>query len=83
MCSSPSFRGEVERFGLAHIDAGLDWVTSDHSTWSTFPAMPPPGPEFGAFVVTVFADITARHMMTDLLEVARFWQPDLIVREGM
>jgi UDP:flavonoid glycosyltransferase YjiC (YdhE family) len=83
VCSSPSFRHEVEAFGLTHLDAGLDWVTSDHSTWGTFPPMPQPGPEFAAFVVTVFADITARHMVPDLLAVAQGWQPDLIVRESM
>jgi MGT family glycosyltransferase len=83
VCSSPSFRKEVEAFGLTHIDAGLDWITSDHSTWGAFPPMPPPGPEFAAFVVTVFADITASRMVPDLLEIAAGWQPDLIVRESM
>jgi UDP:flavonoid glycosyltransferase YjiC (YdhE family) len=83
VCSSPSFRPEVEAFGLTHIDAGLDWITSDHSTWGSFPPMPPPGPEFAAFVVTVFADITARHMVPDLLAIAEGWRPDLIVREAM
>jgi UDP:flavonoid glycosyltransferase YjiC (YdhE family) len=83
VCSSPSFRGEVEAFGLSHRDAGLDWITSDHSTWGSFPPMPPPGPEFGAFVVTVFADISARHMVPDLLAIAEDWSPDLIVREAM
>jgi UDP:flavonoid glycosyltransferase YjiC (YdhE family) len=73
----------VEAFGLPHLDAGLDWITSDHSTWGAFPPMPPPGPEFGAFVVRVFADITARHMVPDLLEISDTWRPDLIVRESM
>src|SRR3989441_8082499 len=45
VCSSPAFRAEVESFGLTHIDAGLDWHTSDQSTWAAFPPMPPPGPE--------------------------------------
>jgi len=83
VCSSPSFRGEVEAFDLTHIDAGLDWVTSDHSTWGAFPPMPPPGPEFAAFVVTVFADITAGHMVPHLLSIAADWKPDLIIRESM
>jgi UDP:flavonoid glycosyltransferase YjiC (YdhE family) len=83
VCSSPSFRDEIEAFGLTHIDAGLDWITSDHSTWGAFPPMPRPGPEFAAFVVTVFADITARHMAPDLLAIGATWQPDLIVRESM
>jgi UDP:flavonoid glycosyltransferase YjiC (YdhE family) len=83
VCSSPSFREEVEAFGLTHIAAGLDWVTSDHSTWRAFPPMPPPGPEFAAFVVTVFADVTTGHMVPDLLAIAAKWQPDLIVRESM
>jgi UDP:flavonoid glycosyltransferase YjiC (YdhE family) len=83
VCSSPSFRTEVEAFGLSHMDAGLDWHTADHSTWSAFPPMPPPGPEFAKFVVSVFADITARHMVPDLLAIASDWRPDLVVREGM
>jgi UDP:flavonoid glycosyltransferase YjiC (YdhE family) len=83
VCSSPSFRREVEAFGLTHIDAGLDWITSDHSTWRSFPPMPPPGPEFASFVVTVFADVTASHMVVDLLAIAEDWGPDLIIREGM
>ena len=81
--SSPSFRSDVEAFGLTHIGAGLDWITSDHSTWTAFPPMPAPGPEFAKFVVTVFADVTTRLMVPDLLTVSRDWHPDLIVRESM
>jgi UDP:flavonoid glycosyltransferase YjiC (YdhE family) len=83
VCSSASFRPEVEAFGLTHIDAGLDWLTSDHSTWTAFPPMPPPGPEFAAFVATIFADITTAHMVPDLLTIAQDWAPDLVVRESM
>jgi MGT family glycosyltransferase len=83
VCTAPSFRPEVEACGLEHIDAGLDWLTSDQSTWGAFGPMPPPGPEFGAFVVTMFADITTRAMIPDLLAIADEWGPDLIVREGM
>src|SRR5207237_287793 len=81
--SSPSFRPEVEAFGLRHLDAGLDWLTSDHSTWGAFPPMPPPGPEFGRFVVTVFADVTAGRVASDVIAIARDWRPDVIVRESM
>ena len=45
--------------------------------------MPPPGPEFPAWVVTTLADIAAGRMVPDLLEIAADWRPDLIVREGM
>jgi UDP:flavonoid glycosyltransferase YjiC (YdhE family) len=83
VCSSPSFRPEVQAFRLPHIDAGLDWLTAKHSTWGAFPTMPPPGPEFAKFVVTVFADITTSHMVPDLLRIAAEWRPDLIVRECM
>jgi len=83
VCSSPSFRPEVEAFGLTHIDAGLDWLTGDHSTWDAFPPMPAPGPEFARFVVTVFADVTTAHMVPDLLSVMAEWRPDLVVRESM
>ncbi len=83
VCSSTSFREDVEAFGLKHIAAGLDWVTGDHSTWTAFPPMPPPGPEFARFVVTVFADITTQHMVPDLVRIAREWRPDMIIREHM
>ena len=83
VCSAASFRGEVEAFGLTHIGAGLDWLTHNHSTWTAFPPMPPPGPEFGKFVVTVFADITTDRMVPDLLAIADDWCPDLIIREAM
>lgn len=83
VCSARSFGPEIEAFGLSHIEAGLDWLTSDQSTWGEFPPMPPPGPEFGRFVVTMFADITTRAMVPDLMAVAEAWKPDLIVREGM
>jgi MGT family glycosyltransferase len=83
VCSAPSFRPEVEAFGLTHIGAGLDWLMSDRSTWDPFPPMPPPGPDFPAWAVLTLADITTRRMVPDLFAVAKEWQPDLIVREGM
>jgi MGT family glycosyltransferase len=46
--------------------------------------MPPPlDPPFPEFVVTVFADITTRAMVPDVLAIAQEWQPDVIVREVM
>jgi UDP:flavonoid glycosyltransferase YjiC (YdhE family) len=83
VCSAPSFRPDVEAFGLHHVDAGLDWLMSDQSTWEALPPMPPPGPEFARFAVTTLADITTKRMVPDLLEIARGWRPDLVVREGM
>lgn len=81
VCTSASFREDVEDFGLTHIAAGLDWLTGDHSTWTAFPPMPAPGPEFARFVVTVFADVTTSRMVPDLLNIARDWRPDVIIRE--
>jgi UDP:flavonoid glycosyltransferase YjiC (YdhE family) len=83
VASAPSFRPEVESFGLEHVGAGLDWLISDQSTWDAFPPMPPPGPAFPAWVVLTLADITTRRMVPDLLAIAGEWSPDLIVREGM
>jgi UDP:flavonoid glycosyltransferase YjiC (YdhE family) len=83
-CSSASFRPEIERYGFEHFDAGLDWVTSDLTTWTAFPPMPPPpDPTFPAFVKTVFADITTRAMVPDVVAIAEVWCPDVIVREVM
>jgi len=81
VCSSTSFGEEVEAFDLKHIPAGLDWLTGDHSTWTAFPPMPAPGPEFAKFVVTVFADVTTAKMVPDLLTIAAEWRPDMIIRE--
>jgi UDP:flavonoid glycosyltransferase YjiC (YdhE family) len=83
VCSAASFRPDVEAFGLTHIDAGLDWLTSDQMTWGAFPPMPPPGPAFGKFVVTMFADVTPARMVPDLLAIAAAWRPDIVVRESM
>lgn len=83
VCSAESFGPEIAAFGLTPIAAGLDWLTTDYSTWTTFPPMPPPGPAFADFVVTVFADITAARIAPDVIAVARDWRPDLIVRESM
>ena len=83
VCSAPCFRGEVEQFGLEHLGAGLDWLASDRGTWGAFPPLPPPGPEFARFVVTVFADVTTARMVPDLIAIAREWAPDLVIRESM
>jgi UDP:flavonoid glycosyltransferase YjiC (YdhE family) len=58
-------------------------LMSDRSTWDAFPEMPPPGPDFPAWVVLTLADITTRRMVPDLLAIGEEWRPDLIVREGM
>jgi MGT family glycosyltransferase len=81
VCSSASFREDVESFGLRHIAAGLDWLAGDHSTWTAFPPMPAPGSEFARFVVTVFADVTTSKMVPDLQAIARDWRPDIVIRE--
>jgi MGT family glycosyltransferase len=81
VASSASFKQDIEAFNLPHIPAGLDWLTGDHSTWTAFPPMPAPGPEFAKFAVTVFADITTARMVPDLIDIAREWRPDLIIRE--
>jgi UDP:flavonoid glycosyltransferase YjiC (YdhE family) len=83
LCSSASFRPQVAAFGVEHIPAGLDWLTSDRSTWGPLPPAPPPGPRYGAFVARLFADVATDHMVPDLLAVVDAWRPDLVVRESM
>ena len=77
VCSAPSFRSEVEAFGLTHIDAGLDGLTSDQSTWGAFPPMPPPGPEFAKIALDLAAEpiggwlTSPRHWCGPVRRVAR------------
>ena len=70
VCSSPSFGDEIEAFGLTHIPGGLDWITSDHSTWGAFPPMPPPGPEFGPFASSPGSSVSGGSLTAGLLALA-------------
>src|SRR5919197_70052 len=63
ICSAPSFRSEVAPFGYKYFEAGLDWLTSDQSTWSAFGELPPPGPDVATFAAGMFADVTTAAMV--------------------
>jgi UDP:flavonoid glycosyltransferase YjiC (YdhE family) len=70
----------VERLGLVHIAAGLDWLE-----WEAEAAFADltqiPGEERHTFLLRdVFADAAAHRMIPDLLRICEEWRPDLILR---
>jgi UDP:flavonoid glycosyltransferase YjiC (YdhE family) len=82
---SPSFCPAVEASGFPAIPAGLDWLES---------AFGEAFPEIGQVAATqgkaaalnwvneeVFAGVTAKRIVPDLLALARDWRPDVIVRD--
>ena len=78
-----AFRPEVERVGFRAYPLGGDWLTADLER--AFPAVRdiPPGPDRYAWVrAHIFAGVTARDAVPDLLALAGTWRPDLIVRDA-
>jgi hypothetical protein len=74
-----AFAPAIAHAGFRHFPAGLDRDIND-----VFPQLRAwRGPDRVAFVNgEVFAGVLPRHMVPDLLALARAWPPDLIVREG-
>src|SRR5919199_4410482 len=89
--SAPRFRSEVESRGFPFIEAGLDWHVSDPDYIQTLCAaaggltFPPlTGAERFAWVTQkLFIGAAAAHMVGDVVDVARRWSADLIVRESL
>jgi UDP-glucoronosyl and UDP-glucosyl transferase len=89
--SAPRFRSEIERRRLRFMPAGLDWHVSDPDYIEvlsraagglTFPSLA--GEERFAWVTAnLFIRGAAGHMVTDVIELAREWSADLIVRESL
>jgi hypothetical protein len=90
-CSSASFRADVDAHGFPHLAAGLDWHCSDPRYLEILCAaggvdgLPPlRGVERLAWVTEhLFIGGAARRMLPDLLDVARDWGADLILRENL
>ncbi|HEU4325462.1 MAG TPA: nucleotide disphospho-sugar-binding domain-containing protein [Roseiflexaceae bacterium] len=78
--TSRLFHPTVERYGLRAIAAGLPWAQADAT--ATFPELAGLSPSELAnhYLGDIFADVAAHAMVPDLLEIARDWQPDIIVR---
>jgi hypothetical protein len=91
LCSSPRLRAEVEAHGLPFLPAGLDWHVSDPGYIDllceaagglAFPELT--GEQRFAWVIAhLFIGAAARHMLPDLIRLARAWSPDIIVRESL
>jgi UDP:flavonoid glycosyltransferase YjiC (YdhE family) len=75
-----SFCPRVEAFGLGSVAAGLDWLESAADKF--FPELEKSFEEVSEswFLTEVFADTAAHKIIPDLLEVCRYWRPDVIVR---
>ncbi|MGE5601937.1 MAG: glycosyltransferase, partial [Nitrososphaerales archaeon] len=82
--TSARFRPAVEAAGFTFFPAGLDRETDpDYHRLMAELANMPPGPESERVIFDqVFLDLIPRRMATDLLEVARRWQPDMLLRES-
>jgi UDP:flavonoid glycosyltransferase YjiC (YdhE family) len=81
---SPSYRPTIEAVGFHCFPAGLAWLEPDMD--QAFPALRqiPHGPEWEAWVVDhILAGATAEALARDVLELAREWQPHVIVRDGV
>jgi UDP:flavonoid glycosyltransferase YjiC (YdhE family) len=81
---SPAYRPTIEAVGFRCLPAGLDWLEPDMD--AAFPALRriPHGPEWEAWVVDhVLAGATAEALARDVLDLAREWQPDVVVRDGV
>jgi UDP:flavonoid glycosyltransferase YjiC (YdhE family) len=89
-CSSRSFRPEIEATGFPSFEAGLDWLVSDpdyikilcRAADVEFPALT--GKARFAWVTNqLFIGAAARHLLPDVVAVARRWSADVIVRESL
>jgi UDP:flavonoid glycosyltransferase YjiC (YdhE family) len=91
LCSAPALRAAVERERLPFFAAGLDWDTSDPryievlcaaAGGLTFP--PLTGMARLAWVTNeLFIGAAARHMLPDVVTIAREWSADVIVRQSL
>jgi UDP:flavonoid glycosyltransferase YjiC (YdhE family) len=89
--SASRFRSELETRGLPFMEAGLDWHVSDPDYIQTlcaaaggltFPSLT--GEERFAWVTeNLFIGAAAGHMVSDIIDLARQWSPDLIIRESL
>jgi UDP:flavonoid glycosyltransferase YjiC (YdhE family) len=81
--SSASFGPQVVAAGFSAFAVGQDWVAVEMVR--AFPEMAsiPPGPARYAWARgSIFAGATARATTPDLVDLARRWRADLIVREA-
>lgn len=70
--SHRAFLSTIESAGFRAFPAGVEWPTD-----GTFREAPPGVPRWALFIVNY-----AREMIRDVLDIARSWPPDLVVREG-
>lgn len=83
-CSTPSFRPRVQDHGFECFQTGADWDMSWPWEARSFPPFPdiPDDEGFEWVVANIWAGITVERSLPDLLEIARAWSPDLVVRES-
>jgi UDP:flavonoid glycosyltransferase YjiC (YdhE family) len=79
IATAHSYKAVVERHGLRHICAGLEWDESNlEATLPEIRAVPRVDQTAWLFE-HVFMDRSPRQMIPDLLAAANLWSPDLLV----
>ncbi len=75
-----SFRSQIEFTGFRSFPAGLDWLESEAE--QPFPELANMSAEQQSFywLTQIFAGVTAKRMVPDLLTIYDTWKPDLLVR---
>jgi UDP:flavonoid glycosyltransferase YjiC (YdhE family) len=78
--SSRSFCKTVESAGFRCFAAGLDWLESEAA--ATFPELMKmtPGKATYWYLQELFANRAVRAMLPEVIDIARSWKPDVIVR---
>ncbi|HSP79842.1 MAG TPA: glycosyltransferase [Myxococcaceae bacterium] len=78
--SSRSFRKTIEAEGFHCFEVGLDWLESEAP--ATFPELLQMPPERATYwyLQELFAKRAMRAMLPDVIDVARKWKPDVVVR---
>jgi UDP:flavonoid glycosyltransferase YjiC (YdhE family) len=83
VATARSFCRVARSHGLDAIDVGLDW--SRAAPERAFPALADvrPSERYSWILRHVYADAAARRTTDELLELLRWWRPDVLVRDQM
>lgn len=78
--TSASFCPQISKYGWQTFPVGLDWLESEPE--KVFPEMEDMSlSERDEMITEIFVDISANHMVHDLIPLCKEWKPDVIVRD--